>query len=187
MLNTIRRDAHLFVLFSGLRLHDVVSLEWKNVDWEERCIFLPRPKGGKQRARWYPLADFLVGLLKARRADASTHAAFPDSPWVFPAVSRSGHVPDLDQDHHPYLKNFGAKDYRHSFSSYAAASGLQIYQLKFLLGHKQESVNVTFRYAKAMLDPMREDLEKVHDFYVQKNRHNACGSVGPACSAQKGK
>ena len=113
--------------------------------------------------------------MECRKADASTHAAFPNSPWIFPAVSgpcktcnKPGHVPDLDQEYHDYLKQYGAKDYRHSFGSYAAASGLQLYQVKFLLNHKQEATNVTFRYAKALLDPLREDLEKVHDFMFKK-------------------
>lgn len=168
VLNTIRRDAHLFAMFSGLRAHDALSAEWANVNWEDRCLFIPRPKGGKRRAFWYPLSDFLIGLLECRKADASTHAAFQDSPWIFPAVSgpcktcnKPGHVPDLDQEYHDYLKQYGAKDYRHSFGSYAAASGLQLYQVKFLLNHKQEATNVTFRYAKALLEAALDVSERI--------------------------
>lgn len=167
--NTIRRDAHLFVMFTGLRLDSAMSAEWKNVDWENKCLFVPRPKGGKERAFWMPLSPFLIGLLERRRADIHTHAAFPDTTRVFPTTgTKKDYIADLREKHHTYLKQYSAKDYRHSFGSFGAACGVQIHNIRFLLNHKQEASSVTFRYAKALMEPMSEDLKTIHAYMFKK-------------------
>lgn len=60
--------------------------EWKNALLSK----ITRPKGGTKRAFTMPLSDDLIGLLSARNVDNAKR--FPDSPYVFLAESKSGHI-----------------------------------------------------------------------------------------------
>ena len=42
--NPIRRDFHLFLLFTGMRRSATATARWKHVDWEKACILVPNRK-----------------------------------------------------------------------------------------------------------------------------------------------
>lgn len=87
--NPIRRDLYLLVLFTGTRSEEARSIRWENVDLERGVIHMPKTK---THAFDLPLSDHLVDLLTQRRECERTQAWFPNSPWVFPGNSKTGHV-----------------------------------------------------------------------------------------------
>jgi integrase len=88
--NPVRRDLYIWLFFTGCRRGESESLRWEQLDFKARSVHFPKTK-----TTWFefPLSDFLVNLLKARRNDIDTRTIFGDDcPWVFPAFSKTGHV-----------------------------------------------------------------------------------------------
>lgn len=75
----VRRDYQVFTLLTGLRKMDAATVRWDHVDWKERTLHRPNPKGGKERAFSIPLSTECMKLLKRRRA-----GNVDDNGWVFP-------------------------------------------------------------------------------------------------------
>jgi integrase len=94
-LSPIRRDYYLFLLFTGLRRTSAAEVRWEHVDWEAETVFIPKPKGGEDRAFKLPLSDFLMTLLKRRQEENTS--IFPGSPWVFPTQDRKGRIRPLSE------------------------------------------------------------------------------------------
>jgi integrase len=91
--NPIRRDLFIFLLFTGCRSGEAKTLRWEQIDFNAGKIYFPITK---TEAFDLPLSDFLVDLLKARRADKATRAVFgEDCQWVFPAHAKPGHVVEV--------------------------------------------------------------------------------------------
>lgn len=163
--NPIRRDYHLFVLFTGMRRTAAAEMRWEHVDFDNRCVFVPDPKGGKKKAFYLPLSDYLVTLLESRKACKATGAAFPDSPWVFPASeSASAHIEEPTEKKDDFLKQFGPHALRHTYASVAQAAGLNLTDIKFLMNHR--SSDVTIRYMKAMLTALRDCQQQVTNYLL---------------------
>ena len=168
----IRRDAALFIMFTGLRKKSALSLLREHVNLENRCVFIPQPKGGERRAFYLPLSDFLVDLVKRRLECPVAADLFPGTLHLFPGERRKhtelGFLDDVTFNNDEFLKQFSSKDYRHSYQSYALAAGLLPTDVKFLVNHKMANQDITFRYAKALLDPLREQQQKVTDFILEQ-------------------
>ena len=91
--NPIRRDLFIFLLFSGCRSGEAKTLRWEQVDLKAGRVHFPVTKTDSFDL---PLSNFLVDLLKARRACEATRVVFgEDCPWVFPALSKTGHVVEV--------------------------------------------------------------------------------------------
>jgi integrase len=166
LTNPIRRDYHLFVLFTGMRRTAAAEMQWEHVDLENKCVLVPSPKGGAKKAFYLPLSDHLVTLLESRRMCTVTAAGFPGSPWVFPAIeSASGHITEPTEKKHSFLRRYGPHALRHTYASVAQAAGLNLTDIKFLLNHR--SSDVTVRYMKAMLTALRESQQQVTNYYLK--------------------
>ena len=88
--NPVRRDFYIWLLFTGCRRDETQTLRWDQVDFKSRSVHFPKTK-----TTWFelPLSDFLVALLKARRDCTATRQIYGDDcPWVFPALSKTGHI-----------------------------------------------------------------------------------------------
>ena len=64
----------------GMRKGEIFSLEWSQVDFAKKTIFLPAAKTKIRKARTFALSPLCFDLLSARK-EGST------SPWVFPSLS----------------------------------------------------------------------------------------------------
>jgi integrase len=147
-LRPLHRDVIAFGLFSGLRRNTVVSIKWHDVDTKQSMLHIPLPKGGSTRAFDLPLSAPLVDVLERRRSDNNGAILFPDSPFVFPAASRSGHIESLKCP--PALREAGMPNefhcLRHTYASAAVAAGVEHVLLKLLVNHRLPGGDITFRY-----------------------------------------
>ena len=129
--NPIRRDLHKFLLLSGMRRTAAVTARWEHVEWDRSCLFVPKPKGGEERAFYLPLSDYLVDLLRRRQVENETF--FPGSPWIWPADSKAGHVTEPKETKRglppPHVL-------RHSYATFAKAAGLSEMDIALLMNHK---------------------------------------------------
>jgi len=117
--NEIMRDYLRFLLFTGLRRQEAATLQWRQVDFNERCFTVVDTKNGDPHT--LPLSDHLWQLLQDRKkglsvelADAKAALSFSKamtlkqqqaafnrvalaesrlaSPFIFPGEGKTGHI-----------------------------------------------------------------------------------------------
>ena len=174
----VLREFHWFSLLSGLRRNDVATLRWTDVSMQERAVTLRAPKGGKKRRFRAPLSREMVrSLCRARIAGRVMHDR-QSREWVFPALSRSGHVEEIKGSSWVSGDNGNKRkivrltkvghSLRHSYRTLCAAAGLDRLRTKLLMNH-QVSRDVTDSYLStpALFDQLREAQCVVSDLIVR--------------------
>ena len=159
--NTVRRDLHFFMLFTGMRREAACRVRWEDLDEHRAVLRIPLPKGGKARAFELPLCREGMGLLEERRKE--NRVLVPNSPWVFPARSRSGHVMEPRESDLP-----SPHVLRHTFSTHATAAGIAFADLQLLLNHRPaRGVTGGYIHAPALIEHLREQQQLVVDYLVK--------------------
>ena len=162
LINPIRRDYLLLVLFSGLRRNDAATIRWEHIDSEAGTLFRPNPKGGRKRAFTVPLSDFLIQIIKRRRAENPIF--FPGSPWVFPANSISGHIKEPKEK----TIKWSCHRLRDTYTTAANSAGLSPYDIETLTNHRPPKSSVTAGYINQGIDQLRESQQMVTNYLLGK-------------------
>lgn len=141
-----------FLILTGARRNEALTLEWAWVDRDRRMIFLPDSKTGQKPII---LNDAAMELLASLPRLAS-------NPYVFPGNRNGGHLVNIQKPWNTIRKLAGLEavrihDLRHTFASYAVAKGGSLPQIGKALGHSQPST--TQRYAHLSDDPVRQLTE----------------------------
>lgn len=158
--NRTAANALNLLLLTGVRSRsELFSRKWAELDLDRATMSLPLTKNGNERT--VVLNSFALALLKALRREAD-----PGCPWVFPATrGKLGHLSDVRKPLGRALliagiTNVRPHDLRRSFGSLAVNAGVDIYQVKDLLGHS--SVAVTQKvYAHLLQGTLRTASEVV--------------------------
>jgi integrase len=90
--NPVRREFHLFLLLSGHRPDAIKRARVEHVDFRNRVLHVPKPKGGEVKAFDIPLSRPMIRcLLRVLRVG---QFLYPEQAreWLFPADSESGHL-----------------------------------------------------------------------------------------------
>jgi len=155
--NPTRRAYWKFLLFSGLRRVDAATLKWEDV--HDDHIHRPCPKGGKDRAFDLPLSPQLEEILReARDARDKLH---PNSPYVFPAHSKSGHIETTAEKSIPGISPHML---RRTFATACIEAGLDPYTVKRLLNHQLGGNDVTAIYLKPSETHLGSSAIRVSNF-----------------------
>jgi len=141
-----------FLLLTGWRRNEALTLRWADVDLERGTATLPSTKTGRShRALGAPAVALLAELER-----------MADSPYVFPGRVTGGHLSDIQRlwtavRHAANLSDVRLHDLRHGWASFAIGGGYSLYLTGKLLGHSRSET--TARYAhladdarKAMAD-----------------------------------
>ena len=156
-----RRDLHdaiVLSLNSGLRLGEVRRLTWLDVDFSSRVLTVreeaQRKPGGK-----VPINEASEAILLDRKKTAER------TDLVFPPIYGHSTRENLSQDFKALVDKLGfnrgikAEDrqrrivfhsLRHTFASWLALAGVDIYRIKTLMRHK--TLEMTMRYAHLIPD-----------------------------------
>lgn len=158
--NSVHRDYLLLVLFTGLRRREAASLRWDDLDLIEGVIRIPASSTKAKRKLDLPMSDFICDLLASRR-DVGR-----DGPFVFPAISESGHIEEprfaLDQAAAAIGIKVTVHDLRRTFITIAESCDISPYALKGLVNHSMGS-DITGGYVIAGPERLREPMQKVAD------------------------
>jgi integrase len=123
---------------TGLRKQEVFGLGWSEVDLEQGSVRLLHTKSGCSRT--VALNSLAHELLQKIKQEAD-----PGRPWVFPARVGVGHMVGPRKPLALAMLRAGIidlrpHDLRRSFASLAVNAGVDIYQIKDLLGHSDVAV-----------------------------------------------
>lgn len=142
------------LLLTGMRLGEVLSLEWRFIDLQRGLIALPDSKTGQKAVFLNPAArEVLIGIPRV-----------PDNPYVIVGHREGQHLINLQKPWRRIralarLDDVRIHDLRHSFASMAAAHGASLQLIGRLLGHT--SPQTTERYAHLVADHVREANDTV--------------------------
>ncbi len=146
-------------LHTGMRLGEVLTLKWADVDFRQRMIRVEPAKNHKERH--IPMNERLVELLSAMKPASET---WEESPHVFTSM-RTGVRFDSDGVGHAFKRDarraglFGVSFHtlRHTFASRLAQRGVPLNDIRELLGHSD--MRVTLRYAHLAPGNLRRAVE----------------------------
>ncbi len=167
-------------LYTGLRIGELLGLEWQNVDLEkgvlhiektvyreknavgEWQLFVDRPKTAASD-RMVPLPDYLAEELRDYKAGAQSEFVIENKKagrmsirsyqYLFERLTEKAEVRKL---------NFHAL--RHTFATRALECGMDIKTLSELMGHKNATITLN-RYAHSMLDTKITAMNKLEKLF----------------------
>jgi len=137
------------LIFTGARLGEIRSLQWNQVDLQERRLNLPDSKTGKKVITLNAPAVTVLDQLP--RIQGNPYVCCGNRPRKPLRTVHNAwrHIRELAK-----LKDVRIHDLRHSFASVAAGSGMGLPIIGALLGHRQ--AETTKRYSHLHQDPLRE-------------------------------
>jgi integrase len=130
------RDIYLGLLLTGMRIGELVNLEWNDVDFETQRIFIRaktcwKPKGNEERS--IPLHGTFYELLRGKDQKSN---------WVFTkADGTKVNIHSLEARFKNQMTMLGIKNatlhtWRHTFASHLAMLTGNLRAVQVLLGHK---------------------------------------------------
>lgn len=159
IVSSTTRDYLVFLLFTGLRKIEAVSLRWEDVSFESSSFTIADTKNGKPHT--LPLTDFLTNMLKNRVIETA------GSPWVFPSPTTDSYIKNQTYAVRQVInitgKPFSLHDLRRTFITIAESLDIPAYALKALLNHHNPN-DVTEGYIISGVERLRAPMQKISDF-----------------------
>jgi len=150
-----------FLLFTGIRRGSAHKLQWQDVDFENRKIYLEKTKNGE--SIYLRLCGVAIETLKDQIKYKSDKSDF-----VFPndyGLQRNHHIPQFN-----YIKKlagitkpFRVHDLRHQFASELVRKNVPLGVVQQLLGHK--SLKMTERYSHYAPENFNDAFQKIDSIY----------------------
>jgi integrase len=140
------QDVYVMMMDTGCRPSEITGLEWDDILWDHRVIFIQKGKT-KKSTRYVPLSDRVRDRLRHRQQSAN------ESSFVFPSRrTRSGHVSisSLDKEFRRVCDLLGLpKDLvlyvaRHSFATGLLDITGNIKLVADILGHADTKITGTY-------------------------------------------
>ena len=170
LFKALRQDFHpliLFLLLSGVRKNNAVTLTWKQVDFENALIHLrvkSKLPGG--RTHTIPMTHEIRAVLQSVRGNNPVH--------VFTYLCQHNRLMRKKGERYPFSKqgwdrawrgtlkaakieDCTVHDLRHSCATRLLRSSGNLKIVQLLLGHKD--IATTTRYAHVQIDDIREAME----------------------------
>lgn len=153
--NADLKDFLVLAMNTGARKSDILSMRWQDLNIETARWVVPFPKGGE--AYNVDLRQAAIEVLERRESEKIEGAVF-----VFPSVSKQGHVLDLKKSWGEFrlraqIPDVHVHDLRRTVGSYAAIGGASLPQIAAMLGHR--SLQSTQVYARLCDSATRETRE----------------------------
>jgi integrase len=153
--NATFKDFVLLLLLTGARRENVLSIKWKDIDFDAALWSIPDKLSKNKKAMTIPLTSVAIEILELRRGNGSE--------FVFPAESKTGYMSAPKKHWVQLLKraeldDLRLHDLRRSLGSWQAMTGASLVIIGQSLGHK--SAEATRVYAQLQVDPVRESMER---------------------------
>jgi len=164
--NPIRREFHLFTVLCGSRPTALKMAKVEHLNFKDRVLHIPSPKGGAKKAFDIPLSRPMIRcLVRAMRAGSMLH---PDAAktWIFAADSEEGHIVE-QKESRGTLSKWGS-DLRHTYRTLGQAAGLSPVDMHLLMNHSVKGVNEGYiTRSKLLNDHLRASQQTLSDFIIK--------------------
>lgn len=152
----------LLSLTTGARQGEILNLEWKHIDFDNKLASLKETKNGRPRA--ISLSDAVVAELKILFAKRN-----PLKPLVFASKTAFGRI-DIKKAWATALNRAGIAhcrlhDMRHTFATMAAAQGASNLELATAMGHR--TLEMLQRYTHLDVQITKKFTNKISDQILQ--------------------
>ena len=142
-----------FTAVTGLRIGEVLAIQWEHVTFETRRLLLPETKTGR---RYHDLPTAALAILaELPRINVWAFTTGRDAPVMYRTVR--AHFASLARK--AGLDDVRLHDLRRTVMTTAAAAGVGTHVLRDLLGHK--TTVMADRYIRAVGNPVRDAREQV--------------------------
>ena len=154
--NPAFKDFILLALFTGARKSNVLSMRWRDIDFERNVWKIPGELSKNGEPMQVPLGPDVLDILRRRRAETS-------SVFVLPGPGAKGHYMEPKRAWGTLLKrakleDLRIHDLRRSMGSWMTIQGTSLPIVGKALGHKTRQA--TSIYARLNLDPVRAAMEQ---------------------------
>lgn len=155
------RDFIKLSFFTGVRKGNLMSIEWKWINWNSRTLSIPDTKNGTKQV--VPLGSLDIVLLEARKARLraeSLRKQTPFSEYVFPGTGSKGHLLDLKRSWTSFRKQVNLEDItihdlRRSLAATMANANTNLSLVKSALHHKDMKTTLSV-YARSQDEAIRD-------------------------------
>ncbi len=158
--NTIK-DYLIFVLLTGTRKDESAKLQWTDIDLADNSYVLRDPKN--KRPIQLPLSDYLVEMLRNRKANSA-------SAFVFPGDGARGYLVEPKRQLAKIIEKtdmpFAMHDLRRTFVTIAESLDISSFAVKALVNHKQGD-DVTSGYIQMNVERLRRPMQTITDFILK--------------------
>jgi len=147
------RPIVILALNTGMRLGEILNLKWRDIDLDQKLIYIIHTKSGEKRE--VPLNNLLVKLLeKMKKTSENNDYVFSHKNGLpynrvykgFKSACKRANIED-----------FRFHDLRHTFASHLVMNGVDLKTVQELLGHK--TFTMTLRYAHLSPDHKRKAVD----------------------------
>jgi integrase len=147
--------AIMLSLSTGMRQMELLTLEWRQIDFTRNMITLEKTKNNERRS--VPLAGLARELLLRRPRRIDTNI-------VFPSIRNPRKHADMSKAWEYVIRRSGIEDFcwhdmRHDFASHMAMSGASLHEIATLLGHK--TLQMVMRYAHLTQQHLHSVVERM--------------------------
>jgi integrase len=154
----ITRTSMLMMLFTGLRKIEALSLQWKDVDFQNGTFTIRAEVAKNKKALALPMSDYARGLFEKA-------LTWRENDFVFPGLGKSGHLTETRRQIEAVERKAGLKignhDLRRTFIT-VAENEVSYSVLKRLVNHSSEN-DVTQGYIVMDVERLREPMQRVAD------------------------
>jgi integrase len=160
--NAHLRAVIIAILDTCCRLGEVLSLQWRDVNLDDRQIFVRPAKSKTREGRYVPISARLFAVLELRRLDPSGKRFGPDAYVFGNAVgerTKSVRTAWENACARAGLNDFRLADLRHEAASRFEEAGIPISHVSRILGHA--NLSTTTRYLNSSQRWLRLAVEKL--------------------------
>lgn len=155
------RDVFIAAVLTGLRLGELLALQWSDIDFTGRTILVQSKsffKTKSRRIRRIAITNQLSDMLAQQREGSRSSYVFHEnqkrlrSEWVSKAFKAAVRKAGLDERLHFHSM-------RHAYASWLVQKGASLYEVQKLLGHS--SIAVTQIYAHLAPSELHDTVNRI--------------------------
>lgn len=164
------KKAFLFALCTGLRISDLKSLKWNNINIDHMQIELRQ--GKTKRAVYIPLKDEAWKSIQNDTLHLKEALVFP---LLTASKTNSNQYLDTWAKKAKVDKPMGWHIARHTFATLSLENGADLFTIQKLLGHTK--IGTTQGYAKATDKKRRQAIDGLPDFGIGEKSNGVASKI----------
>ena len=161
------RPIIMTALYTGLRKSEILSLVWKNVDFNNNIIIIPSFNNKSKKEKTVPLSSILRKLLlelKLKNSSVSEYVFLDDKESNIKSIKTAFGNACRRAD----IKELVFHDLRHTAGTRMLESGVGIVEISEILGHS--SIELTRRRYLHPNKSLRDAVEKLANFNQDRSQ-----------------